>query len=146
MEKLKAQHIALMQHYVLEFGQSMSRNAKLSNSLPEGDPQKEEIDNHGFSESFVVSTLNGILSDIGADARGKISPSASKPAVHPTIAGRLGQVLSWTANIIALATFALFAVIAANETNSGPVLVVGLICAAIIWAIGRALRYIFAGS
>ena len=33
-----------MRHYVLEYGQSASRNAKLSNSLSDDDPRKEEVD------------------------------------------------------------------------------------------------------
>jgi hypothetical protein len=63
------------------------------------------------------------------------------PGAHPTMAGRLGQVLSFTADIIALAVTGFFAVVAGNEPN---VLVFGLCVAAVVWATGRALRYVLA--
>jgi hypothetical protein len=51
----KAEQIALMQRYVLEFGQSRSRNARLSNSLSDDDPHKEKVDQDLVSATFVVS-------------------------------------------------------------------------------------------
>jgi uncharacterized protein (DUF885 family) len=63
----RKEQIALMRHYVLEFGQEMRRKAKLSNSLADDDPQEWEIDEDGVQASFVVSTLNGILSDVAAE-------------------------------------------------------------------------------
>jgi hypothetical protein len=65
--RTKAEQIALMRHYVLEFGQEMRRKAKLSNSLADDDPQKWEVDEDGFQASVVVSTLNGILSDVAPE-------------------------------------------------------------------------------
>src|SRR5262249_50242268 len=136
--------IALMRHYVLEFGQEMSRKAKLSNSLADDDPQKVEVDEEGFQASLVQSTLNGILSDVAPEPPHYLS---SPPTAHPTMAGRLGQVLSWTANIIALAIAGFFFVIAHNEpNNSGVILVIGLCIAGVVWAAGRGLRYVLAGS
>jgi len=42
---------------------------------------------------------------------------------------------------------ALFLVIASNETDhAGVVVVAGVVIAAVIWAIGRALHYVLAGS
>ena len=41
--------------------------------------------------SFVVSTLNGILSDVAPELRHHLSPPST---AHQTMAGRLGQVLS----------------------------------------------------
>ena len=66
-QRTKAEQIALMRHYVLEFRQSASQNAKLSNSLADDDAQKAKVDDSGISDTFVVSTLNGILSDIPPD-------------------------------------------------------------------------------
>ena len=89
--RTKAEQIALMRHYVLEFGQEMRRKAKLSNSLADDDPQKWEVDEDGFQASFVVSTLNGILSDVAPEPPHYLSPPST---AHPTMARRLGQVLS----------------------------------------------------
>src|SRR5206468_1946637 len=86
--RTKEEQIAVMRHYVLEFGQAMSRNAQLSNSLTANDPRKEEVDSEGCQASFVVSTLNGILSDAAPEPPHYLS---KRPAAHPTIAGRLGQ-------------------------------------------------------
>jgi hypothetical protein len=142
--KTKEEQMALMRHYVLEFGQDMSRKAKLSNSLADDDPQKEEVDNAGCQASFVVSTLNDILSEVASEPPHYLS---SAPTAHPTMAGRLGQVLSWTANIIALAIAALFILIAYYNPNSTDfILAIGGCLAGVVWAIGRGLRYVLAGS
>ena len=141
--KTDAERIALMRHYVLEFGQAASRNVKLSNSLADDDPRKEKVDQDGVSATFAVSTLNSILSDI-APAQAYVPPG---PTVHPTMAGRFGQVLSWTANVIALAIVAMFLLIAGNDTkDAGVIVLIGLVIAAVVWMAGRALRYILAGS
>src|SRR5262249_17927072 len=89
--RTKAEQIALMRHYVLEFGQEMRRKAKLSNSLADDDPQKWEVDEDGFQASFVVYTLNGILSDVAPEPPHCLSPPST---AHPTLAAPLGQVLS----------------------------------------------------
>ena len=89
--RTKAEQIALMRHYVLEFGQEMRRKAELSNSLADDDPQKWEVDEDGFQASFVVSTLKGILSDVAPEPPHHLSPPST---TRPTMAGRLGQVLS----------------------------------------------------
>jgi hypothetical protein len=89
--RTKAEQIALMRHYVLEFGQEMRRKAELSNSLADDDPQKWEVDEDGFQASFVVSTLKGILSDVAPEPPHHLSPPST---ARPTMAGRLGQVLS----------------------------------------------------
>ena len=142
--KTEAQQISLMQHYVLEFGQSMSRNVKLSNSLPEDDPEQEKIDQDGFSASFVVNTLNEILGDIEADSRRQ---TASKAAAHPTMAGRFGQVLSWTTNLIAVAIIGVFFVVASYDHQAaGVILIIGGVLAGLVWMAGRALRYVLAGA
>ena len=120
-QRTKKEQIALMRHYVLEFGQSASR------------------DDDAQSATFVVSTLNGILSDI-APAPAYVSPSTT---VHPTIAGRLGQVLSWAAILVALATLGLFLVFAINDPNQASVfLIIGTVIAAVLCG----LRYVVAGS
>jgi hypothetical protein len=141
--RTKEQQINLMRHYVLEFGQAMSRNARLSNSLRDDDPRKEEVDSEGCQASFVVSTLNGILSDVVPEP-----PYLSTGATaHPTMAGRLGQVLSWTANLIAVAIGGVFLVLASYDNqNAGVILMVGAVLAALVWMAGRALRYVLAGS
>jgi hypothetical protein len=137
--RTKTEQIALMRHYVLEFGQQASRDAKLSKSLADDDPLKAKIDDSVSSSTFVVSTLNGILSDI-APAPAYVSPSTT---VHPTIAGRLGQVLSWAAILVALATLGLFLVFAINDPNQASVfLIIGTVIAAVICG----LRYVVAGS
>ena len=89
--RTKAEQIALMRHYVLEFSQEMRRKAELSNSLADDDPQKWEVDEDGFQASFVVSTLKGILSDVAPEPPHHLSPPST---ARPTMAGRLGQVLS----------------------------------------------------
>jgi hypothetical protein len=70
-----------------------------------------------------------------------LEQQSQTPDVHPAMAGRLGEVLSFTANIIALAVIGFFAVVAGNEPN---VLVFGLCAAAVVWATGRVLHYILA--
>jgi hypothetical protein len=137
--RTKAEQITLMQHYVLEFGQSVSRNAKLSNNLADDDPQKEEVDRSGFTDSFVVAVLNEMLNDI-APAAAQVSPG---PTAHPSMAGRLGQVISWTANLIALAIAAIALVFAQNDST---VIGIGIVIAALVWAAGRAMRYVLAGT
>jgi hypothetical protein len=142
--KTKKEQIAVLRHYVLDFGQAASRQAKLSNSLADDDPRKAEADDEGFQASVVVSILNGILSDVAPEPPHYLSPT---PTAHPTMAGRLGQVLSWTANFIALAIAGFFVLIAHNEpNNSGFILVVGACIAGVVWAAGRGLRYVLAGS
>jgi len=72
-KRMKAEQIAVMRHYVLEYGQSASRNAKLSNSLADDDPRKEEAEEDGLAATFVQSVLNSILSDIAPEPRGRLS-------------------------------------------------------------------------
>ena len=141
--RTKTEQIALMRHYVLEFGQQASRDAKLSKSLAYEDPLKAKTDDSVSSSTFVVSTLNGILSDI-APAPAYVSPSTT---VHATIAGRLGQVLNWAATLVALATLGLFLVLAFYEPNQASVfLIIGTVIAVVIWLVGRGLRFILVGS
>jgi hypothetical protein len=67
------------------------------------------------------------------------------------MAMRLGHVLGWTANLIALAFFGIFSVAALADT--GPqspaerfwMIVFFAVIAGIIWLIGRGLRYVLAG-
>ena len=47
-----------------------------------------------------------------------LEQQSQTPGAHPTMAGRLGQVLSFTADIIALAVTGFFAVVAGNEPNA----------------------------
>jgi hypothetical protein len=142
--RTEAEQIALMQHYVLEFGQEMSRKAKLSDSLADDDPQKQEVDDSGWQASFVATTLNRILSHVAPEPPVYLSPPST---AHPTMAGRLGQVLSWTANLIALAIAATFVVLAGYEPHNASFLIgVGVVIAAVIWMIGRGIRYVLAGS
>jgi hypothetical protein len=148
--RTRKDQIRLMQHYVLEFGQAQSRNARLSNSLADDDPRKEKVDQDGFTETFVVSTLNEILGEVASQSSGQVQMQPLVSNAQPTMAGRLGQVLSWTANlIVALAILTLFLVIAANENNpnyAGTAILVGVVVAAVVWAIGRGVRYVLAGS
>ena len=53
--------------------------------------QKWEVDEDGFQAGFVVSSLNGILSDVAPELPHHLSPPST---AHQTMAGRLGQVLS----------------------------------------------------
>jgi hypothetical protein len=143
--RTKAEQIALMRHYVLEFGQSASRNAKLSSSLADDDPEKEKADQSGLSGTFVVSLLNSILSEVAPAPA--YAPSGF--AAHPSMAGRLGQVLSWTANLIALAVIVMSFVIAqvsGIKDAGASIVVIGIVIAVLIWGAGRALRYVLAGS
>jgi hypothetical protein len=90
------------------------------------------------------------LSVAGAEA-----PMAKKPmpvagkdiaTSASSMAGRLGQVLSWTANIIALAILALFGFIGLYDNSLGGSLFVGVVVAVVIWLVGRGVRYVLAGS
>jgi hypothetical protein len=83
--RTKAKQIAILKRYVQEFSESASLNAIRANGLADDDPQKAEVEQNGLSDSFVVSVLNSILSEIGP---------------QPSMAGRLGQVLNWAANCI----------------------------------------------
>ena len=56
-----------MQHYVLEYGQSASRDARLSNNLADDDPRKKEVEEDGLAATFVQSVLNSILSDVAPE-------------------------------------------------------------------------------
>jgi hypothetical protein len=62
--RTKDEQIALMRHYVLEFGQTMSRNARLSNSLADNDPRKEEVDDEGARPAswYPPSTASSVTS------------------------------------------------------------------------------------
>jgi len=59
--RTRAKQIAVMRHYVLEYGQSASRNAKLSNTLADDDPRKEDAEDDGLAATFVQSVLNSIF-------------------------------------------------------------------------------------
>jgi hypothetical protein len=143
-EKTKKEQIAVLRHYVLDFGQAASRQARLSNSLADDDPQKAEVDDEGFKATLVVSILNGVLSDVAPEPPHYLSTGST---AHPTMAGRLGQVLSWTANIIALAIAGFFMLMAHYDPNSsGFLLLIGACLAGVVWAAGRGLRYVLAGS
>jgi hypothetical protein len=142
--RTKAEQIAVMRHYVLEYGQSASRNARLSNSLADDDARKEEAEEAGLAATFVQSVLNSILTEVAPEPPGRLSTA------QLSMAFRIGQVLSWAANIIALAVFALSLAIAAGSGGTiavnTVVVVVGVVVAVVIWAVGRALRYVLAGS
>jgi hypothetical protein len=68
--RTRAKQIAVMRHYVLEYGQSASRNAKLSNTLADDDPRKEDAEENGLTATFVQSVLNSILSDVAPEPPG----------------------------------------------------------------------------
>jgi hypothetical protein len=77
--RTKADQIALMRHYVLEFSQSASRNARAANRLEDDDPQKGKIDQKGASAS-VVAVLSGILADVApSDVAAAPLSMASRP-------------------------------------------------------------------
>jgi hypothetical protein len=57
------------------------------------------------------------------------------------MAARLGQVLSWTANIIAIAVVALFGFMWFNGDLNSVGLLLGVVIAAVIWAMGRAVTF-----
>jgi hypothetical protein len=67
-------------------------------------------------------------------------------ATPSSMAGRLGHVLGWIANLIALVAFGI-GVLAALDTSDARLVGVGVaaVIAVIIWLIGRALRYVLAG-
>ena len=138
--KTTKEQIALMQHYVLEFGQDATRSAKLSHSLSDNDPQKGEMDQRGAADGFVVSVLNGILSEVAPQGR-YVSPNGSQPSIP----SRLGQVVSWAANVIAIAVFLLFAIIAIKEAPyANAAMLIGVVAASLVWLIGRGLQYVLA--
>lgn len=72
-KRTRAAQIAVMRHYVLEYGQSAIRNARLSNSLADDDPRKEVAEDDGLAATFVQSVLNSILSDVAAEPPGRLS-------------------------------------------------------------------------
>jgi hypothetical protein len=139
-QRTEAEQVAMMRDYAVEFGQLASRNARLSEGLADDDPRKAEIDDDGRAATFVASVLTGLLNDV-APAPMYVPPTSA--AAHRTIARRLGQVLGWTANLVAVVIIAVTLLMGKDDTT---VLVIGLAFAAIIWAGGRALRYILAGT
>jgi len=138
--KTKNEQIALMQHYVLEFGQDATRSAKLSHSLNDNDPQKGEMDQRGVADGFVVSVLNGILAEVAPQGR-YVSPNGGQPSIP----SRLEQVLGWAANVIAIAVLLFFAIIAIKEAPyANAAMLIGVVAASLVWLIGRGLRYVLA--
>jgi len=139
--RTKKEQIALMQHYVLEFGQDATRSAKLSHGLSDKDPQKDEIDQRGVADGFVVSVLNGILCEVAPQGR----YLSANGGAQPSILSRVGQVLSWTTNAIAIAVLLFFAIIAIKETPyANAAMLMGVVAASLVWLIGRGLRYVLA--
>jgi hypothetical protein len=80
--KTKTEQIAVMRHYVLEYGQSASRNARLSNSLADDDPRKEDAEEDGLAATFVQSVLNSILSDVAPEPLGRLSAGPIRRTVN----------------------------------------------------------------
>ncbi len=81
-----------------------------------------------------------------------IAAAQPRPRVAPPagMAARLGQVLAWTANTIAvfglvIGTVMIFANLD-NFTTWFTWLVAILVIVPVIWGIGRALRYVLAGT
>jgi hypothetical protein len=72
-KRTRAEQIAVMRHYVLEYGQSAVRNARLNDSLADGDPRKEDADDDGIAATFVQSVLDSILSDVAAEPPERLS-------------------------------------------------------------------------
>ena len=66
-QRTKATQIAMLRHYVLDFDKAMNRSAKLSSSLADGDPRKKDADDDGFTASFVITILNGIISEVASE-------------------------------------------------------------------------------
>ena len=61
--RTKAEMVALMERYVLDFGREMSEKAKLSGQT--SDPvKKQKLETDGLISSFVVSALNSVLVEI----------------------------------------------------------------------------------
>ncbi len=131
--KSKTEQIARMRQYVLEYSKYASRFAKAFSTLADDYPQKQEVEQDGLAAAYVVAVLNSILSDIG--------PSSSSD-VQSSMAGRHGQVLGWTANIIAIVVIAMSVAVAAGGERSLQLMIVGsgVVLAAAVWAIGRGLK------
>ncbi len=72
-KRTRAEQVAVMRHYVLEYGQSASRNARLSNSLADDDTRKEDDEEDVLAATFVQSVLNSILSDVAPEPLGRLS-------------------------------------------------------------------------
>jgi hypothetical protein len=139
--KTEKEQIALMQHYVLEFGQDATCSAKLSHGLSDSDPRKGEMDQRVVANGFVVSVLNDVLSEVAPQGR----YVSANGGAQPSILSRLGQVLSWTANVIAIAVLLLFAIIAIKEAPyANAAMSVGVVSASLVWLTGRGLRYVLA--
>ena len=77
--RTKEEQIALMQHYVLDFGQDMSRNARLANSLPDDDPRKEEVDDTPAPPHALVVALNKNSPPRSTTATAPGAPSTRTP-------------------------------------------------------------------
>jgi hypothetical protein len=108
---------------------------------PSADPERfrQKALEDGVSETFVVATLNGILSEV-APQPPYVSPHR---AAHPSMAGQLGQLVSWGANVIALAIVAMFLLIAINDVhNSDALVLIGIAIAVVVWMVGLGLRYV----
>jgi hypothetical protein len=59
----KAEMIALMERYMVEFGRDMAEQARLSNCTADT-REKERIDIHGLQAAFVVALLKKLLAEI----------------------------------------------------------------------------------
>jgi hypothetical protein len=74
----KAEMIALMKRYVLEFGQDHAEQARLYNRTA-GDREKEQIETKGLQSAFVVRVLNEILAESKDDLpAGRVPPSRAR--------------------------------------------------------------------
>jgi hypothetical protein len=70
----KAEMIALMKRYVLEFGHDHAEQARLYNRTA-GDREKEQIETKGLQSAFVVRVLNEILAESKDDLpAGRVLP------------------------------------------------------------------------
>jgi hypothetical protein len=168
------EQISLLRRLTRELEKSAARNSLQSDEMDDGSPLKACIDEEAYIEMFAALALRNVLGRVDPEAASRsasggpdntgsersrptapANPPTPRVASTPEIAaphrttGRLGQVLSWLANIAALCIFGIFIVVATSISNSNDriaTLGVGVAFAVAVWACGRGFRYILAGS
>jgi hypothetical protein len=106
--------------------------------------------NSNESEGVDLQVRREALRDLSLAARvdqGVIDQLEKLAEKETTAVERLGQVLSWTANIIAaiILVLAVLWMRAAGPNDTMVILTIGVVLALIAYGVGRGLRYIFSG-
>jgi hypothetical protein len=102
-------------------------------------------------EALAALQQTAALSTCGGQTPATIEQSPPATTPPPPMAGRLGQVLGWTANIIAAGVLAIGAAGVLGNAGSARqeelIIMFGVLAAiaAAVWGVGRALRYVLTG-